>query len=336
MALRLGLPELASAALDGIGTSYYGRGRYGEMSDVTERRLKLLPDLRDPREIEDVYAMAAWSAFHVGDYREALRYAHDGFERSLPIMPAIALHCLEWRALAKYRLGDWPGFFEDVAVAEALMGDRTESPPAFISRPFAIGALLYEVQGRPADARRVLARWPWREETEELDLCAPWLALLAARRGRFDEARDILERARGQGRVNRGLVLEAACDVLLAEQSWDRAAETVAAARAHAKEGGLLALPCHADRLDGVAHLARGDKETGLRLVAGAREGFASLGAQWEAARTTLLLANGGVEYGPGTGARSGLEGAVSVFRELGSTKELEEATRLLDEFARS
>jgi hypothetical protein len=70
--------------------------------------------------------------------------------------------------------------------------------------------------------------------------------------------------------------------------------------------------------------------------MAGAREGFAALGARWEAARTTLLLANGTVASGPGTDTRSGLEEAVSVFRELGSAKELERATRLLDRLARS
>ena len=146
---------------------------------------------------------------------DAFGFADEGFGRSLPVAPAIALHSLEWRALARFPLGDWEGFFEDFELADGLRGGREESPPGFISRPYAVGALIHEIRGQAEAAERLLARWPWRDQPEEADHCAPWLALRAGLRGRPDDARQVLDHALSdQSWANRGLLLAARCDCL--------------------------------------------------------------------------------------------------------------------------
>jgi hypothetical protein len=324
MAIRVGRADLASAALDAVGTSFYGRGLYGRMADVTRRRLDLVPKLQDPREIEDTFAMAAWAAFHVGRYREAFGFADEGFGRSLPVAPAIALHSLEWRALARFPLGDWDGFFEDFDLADGLRGGREESPPGFISRPYAVGALIHEIRGQADAAERLLARWPWRDQPEEADHCAPWLAVREALRGRPDDALHLIDHALSDPSwANRGLLLAARCDCLAGSEEPDakEVATAVREARDHAAEAGLMALLLYADRLEGRAALSDGDAGRAAGLLARAEEGFAGLGARWEAARTGLLLADAHRASGEHDPASAAEARGRDVLRDLGAER---------------
>ena len=96
---------------------------------MVERRLDLAGSLTDPTELGDIYAMASWCAYHIGRYRDAERYADRGVDATIATAPNWALYCLDWRAVARCRLGEWEAFFGDVSRIGDLLGDRRDSRP---------------------------------------------------------------------------------------------------------------------------------------------------------------------------------------------------------------
>jgi len=333
MSVRLDRPDLASAALDGIGSYYISRGLYGQMDDVVERRLDLVSSLSDPHEIGDVYAVAAWVHFHIGRYRRALELAGEGYDRAVPGAPMMALYCLDWRAVARCRLGEWDEFLADVDLIQGLLGDRRENPPGFASDHFAAAAFVHEVRGDHETADRLLRVVSWLDVAE--DRPSPgwlaWYALLLARRGRFDEARVQLDRPEEGMRWGRGLILEARCDVLAEQEAWEEVPPLLVEARQHAGEARLLALPHYADRLEGRWALAHGDSDRAAALLATAGDGLASVEAEWEAARTRLMLGEALLAGGRADEARASLAAALPTLEGTRSMREIERAHSLGD-----
>jgi class 3 adenylate cyclase len=331
MSARLGRPDLASAALDGVASSYVSRGLYGQMDEVIRRRLELVPSLSDPHEIGDVYAVAAWVDFHVGRYGRAFELADEGYRRSVAGAPMMALYCLDWRAVARCRLGAWNEFQADVSLIQDLLGERRENPPGFASDHFAAAAFVYEARGDHEAADRMTRVVTWLDRTE--DRPSPgwlaWHALLLARRGQFEEARTQLDRPEEGMRWGRGLILEARCDVAADQGAWDQVPALLGEARHHAAEARLLALPRYADRLEGRWAMARGDAEAAAALLSASAEGFASLGAEWETARTRLWLGEALAVAGRADEARRSIDAAQPTFERTGSLRELEQARAL-------
>ena len=135
IAERLGDANVLSGALDAETSLLMAGGRYGEMHARDLRRLELVPRLTDPQEVGDAYAMAAWSAQYLGRYEEALAHATEGVARSQE-NPGTYLHCLVYRVMAKFVLGDWPGALDDHAEMErVLVEDPRDFPPAPTSGP---------------------------------------------------------------------------------------------------------------------------------------------------------------------------------------------------------
>jgi class 3 adenylate cyclase/tetratricopeptide (TPR) repeat protein len=331
MALRLGIPTLASGALDAVSACLMSQGRYGDMLGVDERRMRLVPSLEDdPDELGDLYAVAAWSRFHVGRYAEALRCADLGVERALSVAPQFGLHCLVWRIMALFRLGRWDEMLEAHALLEHTLGDRRDDPPRPHLRAFAVAALVHEIRGdRPASDRQLVVVEAAEDAQTTRSVTGPaWIAELMARRGRFPEAREWLARLRWL--EGRGQALEARCELVAAEGSWDEAAGAASEARSHAAECGLLVLPFVADRLAGRAALAGGDPAAAITPLEASSAGFDSAGARWERARTDLDLADALLALGDAAAAAARLDGAVRTFEELRSVRELARARELL------
>lgn len=306
MAHRLALADLESAALDCVGTFWYARGRYREMTDLTGRRLGLVPRLADLREIEDVHAMAAWVSFHRGRYREAFQLADEGVRLSADQAPTIALHSLEWRALARFRLGDWDGVMEDLALARSFAPPREdESRAGFRRRPWAAAALIEEWRGDPEAADRLRAEMtPADEGRDDASLDdrssalaepasdAPWTACLLALRGRLEGASRMLTVPPVPWhRDSAGLCLEVRCEVVAMAGSWAEVPAVTAAVRHEADLGGSLVLPAFADRLEGRAARATGYHQRAVELLERAAAAFESVDARWESAVTHLELA---------------------------------------------
>jgi class 3 adenylate cyclase/tetratricopeptide (TPR) repeat protein len=336
LALHLDRPALASAALDGVGSTFISRGLYGDMGPIVERRLDLARSLEDPWELGDAFAIAAWTAFHVGRYRWAVELATEGFDRSIRGAPGMALHCLDWRAVGKCRLGEWAALFADVELAEDFWTARSDAPPRFAADHLAAAAFAHEVQGDRTAADRLISVSERVEGTESSAINrAVWLAMLFKRRGDLTGARELLDRPKLLGiGYNHGFVLEALCDLLAVQGAWDEARETLAEAREHADLAGLLALPAYADRLEGRLRVAEGDFPRALELLDRARSVLSSLGAAWEAACTGLDLAATLAGIDDRDGAREQLSAAMPTLKRLRSADELAEAERLRNQLA--
>jgi class 3 adenylate cyclase/tetratricopeptide (TPR) repeat protein len=327
MALRLNRPSLASAALDGVGGAYMGRGLERKALDISNRRLEMLPTLEDPWELGDTYAMSSWTRFHVGRYRESLELADEGFRNTPADAPGMRLHCIAWRTLARFRLGDWKGFFEDLTRSEDFMGERSAEPPYFAARPFAAAALLHEVQGNRAAADRFLdliKRIDDQQGEAKATDRDPWVAWTLARRGEFEQIRARLwQPILGNWKAALPVIMEARCDVLGDMEAWDEVPAFLEETREYTEHAGLEALPAFADRLEGRWAVSELRWDEAVDVLGRAAAGFASLEAAWEEARTRLFLAEALLRAGRKDEARRELDTAHPVLDRLSSTQEL-------------
>jgi tetratricopeptide (TPR) repeat protein len=333
MAKRLGRVDLESAALDGISSTHHSIGRYEAMEGSIRRRLELAPRLSDPYEIGDIHAMAAWWALGTGRYRESLDLADHGFGEAMPGSPMQGLYCLDFRAAAHFRLGDWDGVLGDVALAEEMLGDRRESPPGFAPMHLALAAFVHDARGDRDAAGRYLeiVRWLEREE-DRLDTDLTLLqSRVLARRGQFVDARALLERPEAiQDRRGQDAILEAWCEVVSEEEAWEEATRIAGRAARHAAWAGEPPLALYAERLEGRAAVGGGDPERALDLLRSAAEGFSGLDAVWEAAVTRLDLARALVAMGETHRALGLAEDVLPIFERLGSMREIGVARDLL------
>src|SRR5207237_2585645 len=172
------------------------RGLYGHMAEVVGRRLERAERVADPMELADLYCRASWVDGHVGRSRDALRAAEDGFASASSGTMLAALDALDFRAVAKFRLGDWDGMLADARQIEELLGDRMDNPPGYASDHLAARAFVMEARGDQGEANRLLERIRWLERAEERPSpgWALWTSRVLARRGDFEEAGEVLER----------------------------------------------------------------------------------------------------------------------------------------------
>ena len=326
----LGRDDLASAALDGVGSIEFILGLHGRIWPVIERRLVIVERLTDPWEVGDGFQTAADTALAIGRYEDARRWATEGYERARG-GPDVWRAGLAWRSIARFKLGDWDGAVEDFERMEAARTTtRFGSVGYFTLTMWSCLGLLHELRGEQAAADRLatglIPELPGTATIRRI----PWLARLSAHRG-SDEALGLIEESASMAGRNmaKGAILEAHCDVIAELGRWDDADEVVAGARAFAEQALLDALPLHADRLEGRMALARGDATTAVAALAHATEGFAGLGATWEAALARLWLGEARLAASI-PGARESAEAALDVFEELRSVRESEQARSLL------
>jgi class 3 adenylate cyclase len=327
MASRLGRPDLESAALDGVSASWIPRGRYDKARQATMRRVELVPDLSDLREVGDIHAMCGWTNFHIGSYREAAGYADAGYALSVGEVPSVALHCLVWRALARFHLGEWDALLADADLGRELMGARADDPPHFASPLFAAEALTHELRGdrEAADALlEMLASLDERADAVDRDAAplarwASWVARIYAHRSRFDEAQALLTATRWRRSTRLGLLEHAACMVTADERDWEAAPALIADARAEARRGGLEALAFAADYLEGRWLSETGDLVKGIARLRRAAKGFDDCGSRWEHTLARIAVARALIRRGALDEAALEEETAATELRRLGA-----------------
>ncbi len=332
MAERLQLVDLESGALDGVGANYITGGLYDRALEATQRRLVLAETIDDPWELGDIYGMGGWVNFHLGRYRDAFSNADTGFARTSGRVPRVALHCLTWRAVSRYRLGQWDEVLADLTLGRTILGERADVPPHFVSPMYAAAALIHEIRGTSDEADRVAnllsdldkSTEPQDRDTTPLGRWASFLAPLYARRGDLDEARRLLAETSWRRGTRLGLLLEAECEIAAEGPGWPDVGTLVELARAEAERGGLEALRHAADRLAGMTALYNGDTEAAIKLLQRAREGYAELEAQWDLARVDLALANVLADSGRGEESLELVRPAIGFFAVMGAAKELE------------
>jgi class 3 adenylate cyclase/tetratricopeptide (TPR) repeat protein len=330
IALRLGRPDLASAALDGASSSLISMGRYGQSRPIVERRLALAEQIDDPWELGDVYAMASWDECALGRYEASERHGLWGRDRAAELAEGIRAHNLNWAAFSRFQMGNWDGVLELFEEAAGLLRERLEDPPYFMAGIVGARAFILAAREVPgADAERSLEKIRGDAHSGSV-VASYWLAWIRARRGDLAGALE----AMGDGERVRYLVArpfqeQVAAEILALAERWDDVPALLARVRTYASEAGLLALPVHLDALQGRAALAAGDPERASPHLQRAREGFARLPARWERARTELDLATALLALGRRDEARQLLEGAAPDIHAAGARLELERLAEL-------
>jgi tetratricopeptide (TPR) repeat protein len=319
-ALRLGKPNLASGALDAAGGVSGSRGMYGRAFAINERRIELVPMLTDPLEIGDAFAAMAWCQHEIGRYAEAERVSSQGLDAVDGRAPITSIHLLAWRAVTRYRTGRWEGVLDDLATIQALLGDRREDPPYFAASSFVAAALVHHRRGNVVEVDRMLSYLMPLAVAIDSARLVPWMAKLLIARGDLDEAHRFLSSPPDRWRVHAGMFMEGRMELAAARHDWDVASPLIEEARAHADEGGLLALPMFADRLEGLAAMADGAAIHAAELFGRARDGLVQLDAVFDAAMIEIDLAGALTRTGRSEEAETALHSGIATFERLGAS----------------
>ncbi len=336
IAEAIGRVDLASAALDAVGSVEATLGNYRAYTEVLDRRLPLLDRMANPWEIGDALAMGAWNFAYIGDYRQARMLAEQGVAGAEGEALGVTVHNTAWLSYAEFWLGNWDRIVTDLASrVRTVMGERASDPPYFAGHQFGVEAFIHSVRrdGDQARSRELLTRMVDRAEDavgpQGGQMFKAWEAWIRAREGDIGEALDRLDRLSSQMMV-RPFVDVVKAEVLLDAGLSPTAADFIKSSREYAAWAGITGLPPHLDRLEAARALANGDSEAAIALLTAAATTFDGLGAKWELARTNLWLAEAHIETGNRDPATSAIESARPYLDSLGSLLEIERARSLL------
>jgi class 3 adenylate cyclase len=333
MAMGIGRPDLASAALDAMGSAGITLGLYGPNLDIIERRIELAEILDDPWEVGDIFAMGAWFATNLGDFDRAAELAAEGIRRLGEVDAAVGIHIhnLCWLALARFSKGDWAAVVEDVLPEVLrLLGDRREQAPYFTA-PLLGPAAFVKSARRDDDAGWLvdLIGHMGRDGHNRQIALSAWWAWIQVRRGDRDDALEEFRRIdRLPSSHARPLMLQIWGEAMADADRFDGAGVLLETGRALARAGGLGALAAHLDALDGRVALASGDRAGAVEALRRARTDLDARGARWDVARIDLSLAEASLEDHPDDG-RVLLDDATREFARVGSVLELDRARAL-------
>jgi class 3 adenylate cyclase/tetratricopeptide (TPR) repeat protein len=327
IARRIHRPDVELIALDSLSAGLNIRGLYGYAEPIDHERLELARTLRDPFEVGDSFYTAAWSALAVGHYRDVVKLAAEFEGMALDLVP---IGPLSLSVLAQVPLGEWDAALSDQGRVRELLGDDADRPPSMSSGGHGAEAFIHEARGNRDAADAALAAIDaWNTSGEgRRHWAIPLAATALARRGDFARARRGLEQVLGSG-LFLDRELEARAALIAEEGSWHEAALVITTARRHTANGRLLALPLHADRLEGRALLAADEPERALEPLERAVAGFTRLGAAWEVALTRLAYGEALAACSRDGEAEGALTRAAEVFERLRVPRELARAGEL-------
>jgi class 3 adenylate cyclase/tetratricopeptide (TPR) repeat protein len=327
VALRMGLPDLASNALDNANAAWSSVGYFSETLPLIRRRAELLPQLTDILEIGDCYAMLTWALFELGRYDEADRMAREGLTQVAGKGRSVELHLRSWLATILHRTARWDEALSEHALVQELLGERRDDLPYFVTQGVNAAAMIHHARGERAEADRLEAG---------LVRLAPvsgrvydFVRRLLVVRGELELAGSI-ERP-GNWRVHANDAYEADTEFVTATAAWERAPRLLEEARTYAERAQTAGLVPFLDRLEGRAALAAGDTARAVASLTTAAEGFDRLGAGWERALTQIDLARASEAAGDGERAGRTRSSAVETFATLGAVKDLAVARSALD-----
>ncbi|HET6791859.1 MAG TPA: adenylate/guanylate cyclase domain-containing protein [Actinomycetota bacterium] len=288
IALRMGLPNRASAAYDQAIGPWISHGRYGLALPIWEMRSQIASSVTDVLEIGDLYAMGAWVHHEVGRYGRALELADTGLEAITGRHPTTELHIRAWRMAALYRSGRWDEALGEFGVVREMLGDRRDDPPYFASHAFAIAGVILHRRGERVQSDEVAGSM-LRMVSESFGRLYGNLLRFLVIRGDLTLANELRRPRTWQTHAGDALTAEA--ERLAANADWAGAADLVATMRAHAEAGDAPSVASFADRLQGRAEAAGGELEAAAASLRRAAAGFDALGDPWEQALTDLDLA---------------------------------------------
>jgi class 3 adenylate cyclase/tetratricopeptide (TPR) repeat protein len=320
MALRLGMYDLASGALDASGGFGISRGLYARVREIQVQRLDIMPHVSDHLEIGDTHAMIAWSGHELGQYREGLGSAEEGVRLVEGTAANAAIHAASWQAVLEYRVGEWDRALATFERVRELLDDRRDDPPYFATHAFGAVGIIAERRSDSVESDRLtglLVPLGGGFSTRLL----PWLVLLLVERGDLAPAKDLLETLPPAWRVHTTEVLEARCEFVAVAAAWDQVPALAEEARAYSAASDALPPSVYADRLEGRAALAAHDPEAAFTTLTRAVEGFDRLRTPYDAALSSVDLAKTLIALGRRGEAAVALDRAAATFEQLRATK---------------
>jgi class 3 adenylate cyclase len=328
VAMRMGLPDLASGALDAANAAWSSVGYFSETLPLIERRSRLLPRLTDILEIGDCYAMQAWALFELARYEEAIAVAHDGLSHIAGRGPNVELHLRAWLVTTLHRTGRWDEAVHEHGMIFDMLGERRDDLPYFVSQAVASAGTIHDARAERAEADR-LQDAIVRLASARAGRVYGFLRRLLIRRGELRLAGSLVRPE--NWRVHANDAYESDIELLAATAEWDRAPALLAEIRPFAARAGTAALEPFADRLEGRAAFAAGDAARAGTLLTVAADRFGELGAVWERALTQLDVAKALAAIGERARAEDAVGAATETFEELGAAKDLAAARSVLD-----
>ncbi|MBA3739089.1 MAG: AAA family ATPase, partial [Actinobacteria bacterium] len=220
MALRLGLPNRASAAYDHAIGPWLARGWYGRAIPIWERRSEIAHKVTDILEVGDFHSMGAWSHYEVGSYGRALEIADAGIDAVSGRGPGAELHVRGWRMASLYRLGRWDDALDEFASLRGLLEDRRDDPPYFATHAFGMAGVIRERRGDRVQSDG-LAASILRMVTGSSGRLYPSLLRFLVVRGDLGQAKAL--RRPPNWAIHAGDALEAEAELLAAAEEWDGA-----------------------------------------------------------------------------------------------------------------
>jgi len=145
--------------------------------------------------------------------------------------------------------------------------------------------------------------------------------LLLVERGDLAPARDLLEHLPPAWRVHTTEVLEARCEFVAVAGAWEQVPALAEEARAYSAASEALPPSVYADRLEGRAALAADDPQAAVPALTRAVEGFDRLRTPYDAARTSVDLAEALIASGRSAESAVVLDRAAATFEQLRATK---------------
>jgi tetratricopeptide (TPR) repeat protein len=326
MAMRMGLPNRASAAYDQAIGPWIARGWYGRALPIWEQRSKITREVTDPLELGDFYAMGAWTHYEIGRYARALEIAETGLEAITGRDPSSELHINAWRIASLYRLGRWDEALDGFASIRRMLENREDDPPYFATHAFAVAGVIHERREERVRSD-ALAAAILRMVTESSGRLYPSILRFLVVRGDLTQATGL--RRPHNWAVHAGDALEAEAERLAASEQWDQAADLVNEMRRHAEAADAASVPAFADRLEGRAALAGGDFAGARRSLERAVEGFEAIEAPWERALSELDLARVPSSAGKDQETDTWAARAAATFDTIGDAQGLADARAL-------
>ena len=319
IALRIGRPDLASAALDNAQGAWAAVGNYARSLVLWHDRRQVIGDVSDLLEIGDFHAMGGWAFYELGDFPRSLEAVDAGIALVAGRAPNVESHLRSWRCVSLFRIGRWDESVRESELVRALLDDRRDEPPYFAAHAYATAAICFHARGEQVEADRLtdlLLGLPNMGAR-----LYPGLLRLLVRRGDLEAAKHI--RKPDGWAVHRGDALEAESEWLAARGAWPEAAAFATEMRAQAEENGTVIVSMFADRLEGRAALAADDAGRAEELFTRAAAGFDELGAVWERALTEADVAAALSALDRPDDARATRARARATFEELGAVTDL-------------
>jgi tetratricopeptide (TPR) repeat protein len=329
-ALAIGRPDLASAALDGAGSSLIAIGNYGRAVPILERRLELAEGFDDPWEIGDVNDMVTWNSVMIGDFERGRDFGNRAFDLIELGAEGLATHGLSWCAIAELELGTGTGSSTSSGRRSSVSSPHRRASAVLRGEYDRRAGVIETLQGdERAACTSGLRRMPGRRREIGRGASGRGLRALA------EPARSTRPGNSSPGPTRAASWATCRC-CGRSKRSTSRSPGSGTGRRRSPSRRGRTRLRPGSEPSPSMSIASTGgppsppaEHQRAVALLERASDGFASLSARWEEARTNTFLAEALAHAGRAEEARAPLRSAAEVFERLGARWELERAHAL-------